>query len=235
MKYIKRILIILFLVIMISGCKVDYELKINKDLSVNEKVRASENTNRMRSRTNLDVNQSVKYLYKIYKLKDMEDDNYSVNSGTNITTVTVLNSYKDLDEYSEKFSNELFELDITNTKDNNKKITISQTDIIDSKASSRYVYDQINISVELPFEVIKTNASTVKGNKYSWIVSADSKELKEMYIEFDSKKEKDTVSFSFGKRSVSLKYELIFIGALILIIGIILAYVYIKNKKNNKM
>ena len=67
MKYIKKILIILFLVIMISGCKVTYELKINNDLSVNEKVVASENTNRMLSRTNLDLNQSVKYLYDIYK------------------------------------------------------------------------------------------------------------------------------------------------------------------------
>ena len=100
MKNIKKVLIILFFVIMISGCKVNYELQFNKDLSVNEKVTASENTNRMKSRTNLDINQSVSYLYKIYKTDSMGEDQYAITSANNTTTATINNSYKSIKEYS---------------------------------------------------------------------------------------------------------------------------------------
>ena len=47
MRYIKRILLILFLVIMISGCSVYYKIKINKDLSISDSVIVTENTDRM--------------------------------------------------------------------------------------------------------------------------------------------------------------------------------------------
>ena len=105
MKNIKKVLIILFFVIMISGCKVNYELQFNKDLSVNEKVTASENTNRMKSRTNLDINQSVSYLYKIYKTDSMGEDQYAITSANNTTTATINNSYNYWSKYYTNFSN----------------------------------------------------------------------------------------------------------------------------------
>ena len=58
MKRIKLV-IICFLILLTSGCTVDYNLKINEDLSVNETVQAKESTKRMNSKTNLKDRKSV--------------------------------------------------------------------------------------------------------------------------------------------------------------------------------
>jgi hypothetical protein len=235
MKYIKKILIILFLVIMISGCKVTYELKINNDLSINEKAIISENTNRLTSRTNLDVNQSVQYLYKIYKPDFMSDGSYSISSKYNDTYVTVNNTYSSIEDYSKKFSNDLFSL--YNSYDNKKHITIdiAQMDLLDSKATNRYVYDEIDVSIEVPFEVIDTNAEIVNGNIYKWHIKPDTNEYKSLYIEFNGERPKNTVSFSLGKKSFFVGYEWIILVAVVIAIVVALSIVYIKNKKNNRV
>ena len=236
MKYIKRIVLILFLVIMISGCSVDYSLKINKDLSINEKITASENTDRMKSRTNLDVNQSVRYLYNIYKREDMNDDSYSIISKDSNTAVTVNNSYKSIKEYSDKFDNDIFKQKNNYKDKKNVVIELDQTDLIDSKSTNRYVYDKINITIEVPFEVKESNADSVKGNRYTWYVSKDTKELKKIYIKFDGERVKNTVSFKFfSNNSVSVGYGYIVIGVIGLAIIIALLVINYNNKKNNKM
>ena len=235
MKYIKKILIILFLVIMISGCKVDYQLSINKDLSVSEKVVVSENTNRMKSRTNLDVDQSVNYLYKIYKNDSMKNDDYAITARGSTTEVTVNNNYKDISDFSSYFSNELFENISENHSKNDIIIDFEQNDLIDSKATNRYIYDEIDVTIELPFEVIKHNADLVDGNKYTWHIYSNTKKYKRIFLEFNGEKLKNNVSFSFGKSVININYIFIIIGFLIVIIGIIFGFLYVNNKKNNKI
>ena len=233
MKNIKKVLIILFFVIMISGCKVNYELQFNKDLSVNEKVTASENTNRMKSRTNLDINQSVSYLYKIYKTDSMGEDQYAITSANNTTTATINNSYKSIKEYSENFKTDIFEEKIVSDDKNHIRIEFEQYGLINTKASNRYVYDEIEVVMEVPFEVIDHNADRNVNNRYIWYVKADTDEYKNIMIEFDGNRPKNTAAIKFGDKAFSIGYEYIFIIVIVLAIVIALAIVYVKNKKNN--
>ncbi|MBR4830934.1 MAG: hypothetical protein IKZ96_04185 [Bacilli bacterium] len=235
MKYIKRVLIILFFVIMISGCKVNYELQINKDLSVNEKVTATENTNRMKSRTNLDISQSVSYLYKIYKTSYMGDDNYSIISADSTTSATVNNSYSSIEEYSKNFKTDIFEEKIVCKDKNHIRIEFDQFGLINTKASNRYVYDEIEVVIEVPFEVSDHNADKVVNNKYTWYVKADTDEYKNIMIEFDGNRPKNSAAIKFGDKAFSIGYEYLFIVAAVLAIIIVIVVVYIKNKKNNRM
>ena len=235
MKYIKKILIILFLIIMIYGCKVEYNLKINKDLSVNEKVTASENTDRLKSRTNLDVDQSVKYLYKIYKTSSMKDDGYSIVSADKNTSVVVNNSYNSFGDYISKFHADIFEVYYDNEDPKNTKIDISQYGLIDSKASNRYVYDQIDVTIEVPFEVVRNNADNVSGNKYTWYIKADSGENKHMILVFNSEKFKNSATISLGKKKIHVGYEYIFIILIIIALAAAAVVIYLRNKKNNRM
>ena len=64
MKNIKKIIFFSF-ILFLTGCSVNYKLTINKDSTINEKVVAKENTNRMKSKTNLDEKQSVTFLTNI--------------------------------------------------------------------------------------------------------------------------------------------------------------------------
>lgn len=233
MKYIKRVLIILFLILIVSGCRVNYDVKINKDLSINERVIASEKTDRLKSRTNLDINQSVSYLYKIYKTKNMGEDEYSITSADNTTSVVVNNSYNSIKEYSDNFKTDIFEE--SNIYEDNKHIIIdiNQNALINSKASNRYVYDEIEVTFELPFEVINNNADKVNNNKYTWYIKADSDEYKRILLEFNGEKVKNTALFNFGDKYFDIGYEYLVLVGAIVILGIIIFIVYLKNKKNN--
>ena len=235
MKYIKKILIILFLVVLVSGCKVTYNLKINKDLSVNETVIASENTNRMKSRTNLDVDQSIKYLYDIYKGRTMGDNNYSIVSSGATTEVSVNNSFKNLEDYTNNFRVNIFEEYNDYSDKSNIKLLYSQFNLIDSKATYRPVYDQIDVTIEVPFEVLENNADSVSGDKYMWTIKADAKEHKRIYIAFNGEKPKNTALFKFGKSKFNVGYEYLILGALIVVVGIAVLIIYLRNKKNNRM
>ena len=235
MKYIKRILIILFLVIMISGCKVEYDLKVNDDLSLSETVKITENTNRMKSRTNLDVEQSVKYLYDMYKLDFMGDKNYSISSSGNNTIVTVHNSYKDLEDYQNKFKNEIFVPYNEYEKKNHQVIKISQFKLIDTKASNRSIYDQIDVSIEVPFDVTNTTAEVTNGNTYKWTVKADDTEYKRIILEYNGNKPKNSVAFSFGDIAFHVGYEWIILVGVVVVVAVLLVYIYAKNKKNNRI
>lgn len=234
MRYIKRILLILFLVIMISGCSVEYKVKINNDLSVNDIVYVSETTDRLKSRTNMDVNQSVKYLYDIYKFKDMGDSDYSITSTSLTTRVAASNSYKDLEDFSNKYRCDITDKPLYYETKDTIHFEIAQTRYIDTKASTRLIYDSIDYTVEVPFKVTYHNADKVDGNIYSWHIKPDDTNLRRMIIEFNPGKTESEVSFMFGKKTVKVSYWWIFLIIFILIIFILILSAYIRNKKNNK-
>ena len=105
MKRIK-LLLVLFIVLFLSGCTVNYNLTINDDLSVNEKVEAKEITNRMRSNTGLDRKESVHYLYDMFDRKDIKTKlTYKSDSG--YTTGVVTGTHDSLEDYSESFKSDI--------------------------------------------------------------------------------------------------------------------------------
>lgn len=234
MRYIKRILLILFLVIMISGCSVEYNVKINKDLSVNDVVYISENTDRLKSRTNMDVNQSVKFLYDIYKFKNMGEKDYSITSSSYTTKVSASNSYRNLEEFAKTYRCDITDSPTYYESDGIIHLGITQTNYIDSSASSRPVYDDITFKIEVPFKVTYHNAEEVKNNQYIWHIKKDS-ELKTIKIEFDSKKIDNKMSFGFGKNKIDIAYGWILLVVFIVFIGIAILFTYTKNKKSNKI
>ena len=65
MKKIKYLLI-LFVVIFLTGCSVDYNLTINDDFSIKEEVVASEYTKTMEKKTNLRGENAINYLYEMF-------------------------------------------------------------------------------------------------------------------------------------------------------------------------
>ena len=238
MRYIKRILIILFLVIMISGCSVDYRVKINKDLSVNEKAIVSERTDRMKSRTNLDVNQSVKYLYDIYKYDSMSGNNYSILSSGYTTKVASNNSYKNIKEYADSFQCDITESMVYYETDDYVHIEIDQTRYIDSRASTRPVYDRITVTFEVPYKVTFNNADFVNGNEYTWYIKADSDDLARILLEFNPDKVGKAISlpsFGFGVSKVHIGYEILIIIIIIILVLVGVLFAYRKGKKNNRM
>ena len=65
MKKLKKF-IFLCLVLLLSGCSVEYDLTLNDDFTVSEKVVATEKTKRMEALTKQKGKQAVNYLYNMF-------------------------------------------------------------------------------------------------------------------------------------------------------------------------
>lgn len=230
MKKIK-LAIIGFLILLTSGCTVDYNLSINEDLSVSEIVEAKESTNRMNSKTNLKGEQAVKYLFDMFK-RDNEDIDLSSKEENGETIATATASHDSLETYTLNFSSDVFNEVTVTKKDNEVTLVAIQSKLLGGNSLRTLVYDELNVNINVPFNVIENNADKKEGNTYTWNIK-ESNELKTIKIVFDVKKEKNAANINIGKEVLNIKYEYIGLGILIAVISFIIIFVAIKNKKNN--
>lgn len=232
MKRIKKI-IVLLLIILLSGCTVDYNLTINDDSSVNEKVVAKEYTNRMKSKTGLDGKESVNYLYKMFDRKDLNTKINTKNSNyETISTVTAFHS--SLEDYSNNFTSDIFEKVNYKKKKNIVTLTYKQSQMLSTTSSRAPIYDKVTVNINVPFKVTDHNADSVNKDTYTWNIEKD-EDLRKIKISFDENNLKYKKSFNFGGLKFNVRNEILVIGAILFIGLIIASIVFINNRKNNKI
>lgn len=232
MKKIKRI-IILFIVILLSGCSVEYNLTINNDLSVNEKVIAKEYTQRMNANTGLNTDQSVSYLYEMFDREGIKSK-ISSNTDNQSTTATVTASHNSLEDYAENFTSDVIEKVNYSVNENSITLKFNQSEILSSTSSKSLIYDNIKINVIVPFKVTDHNAKSVNRDKYTWEINKD-QDLQEMKITFDKNDLKYGKRVSIGDKTYDIKYSYVILTVFLLIIAIIVGIVFVNNKKHNKI
>lgn len=230
MKKIKRLLI-LIVILIVSGCKVEYNVNINSDLSVNEKVVATELTKRLESYTGLDEKQAVNSLYEVFDRGNIETRmSYKDLNGDTIATVTA--SHDSLRDYVENFYSDIADVYMKEEED---KVTLTyiQTQKITDEYSKSVAYDEVEFKINLPFNVIDHNADKVRNNDYTWVIKKDA-DVRKMVITFDKEDLKGTQKIKIGDKSFNVGYQFIAFAVIGLIIIIIVIVVYVKNKKNNR-
>lgn len=226
-----KIFTIFCLLLFSTGCSVKYDLTINEDSSINEDVIAEEQTDRMEARTKLKGEQAINYLYNMFA---KDNDRYSLSSSdSNKTTeVTASATYENIDEYSSMFISDVFD-NINVTRDGDKvTLTTSQKKSLGGYDSTSLIYDEIEVNISVPFDVISENADSIKSNVYTWKIEKG-KKLKNIKITYVDKSEKDKATVSINNKKYNFKYEFIVLGGFITIILGIVIFVVINNKKNN--
>ena len=232
MKKIKIILLILVM-FLFSGCSVKYNLYINSDLSVNEEIKASENSSELKTLTGQDPKVAANSIYEYYKINGVKY-NMSTTSDSAETTSTVSTSFKSLEDYEEYFKSDIVkEVNLTK-KGNLITLEYKQDEPLSDYSSQSLVYDDVEVNIEVPFKVTKHNADSVKGNTYTWKISKDGG-LKNIKITFN---EKETINSKkinvLGFLEINVKYSVLYVVGVAVIILAIVLYVYRKNKINNK-
>ena len=230
MKKIK-IFIFLCLVLLLSGCSVEYDLTLNDDLTVSEKVVATEKTKRMEALTKQKGKQAVNYLYDMFK-RNGEDITLTSREDDYNTYATVITSHEDINDYASKFSSDVFD-NVNVTKDGNI-ITFSaeQKELLSSDTNYSLLYDDITVNITIPFEVTSNNADKVNGNTYTWNIKKDS-DYKTIEFSYKEGNKKDEVNINVNNETYNIHYGVVIAVGLVIIIGSIVLFVYIKNKKNN--
>lgn len=230
----KKILTLILLIFMVSGCSVE----VNLDISDN-KIKESNDITVLENAiyTKEILRTSFRDYIPIYAsdliVDTVPDQPFSDVLYYNKNTTDLGNGYRfnysydfDIDKYG----------DARTIKDGFRDYSYSyRNDIISlSTDNEGFIYfndypllEEVTVNIKTDYLVEENNADSVNGNTYTWVFNKDSK--KSIDIVIDTSKSGDRV---LGIVNVS---TVITIGVVIGIVLVILVLLLIKNKKNNKI
>lgn len=231
MKYLKKILFV-FIIFMLSGCSVEYNLYVNEDKTVSEKVYAEEKTNKLESLTRTKGDQAITYIYNMYK-REGEDINLSNQSSKDTTKVLATTYHNNIEEYTSKFTSDVVKKANVTKSDSVVTLLLNQNQKLDSDESYSLIYDSIKVNINIPFKVLEHNADAVSGNTYTWNINRNS-DLKNIKISYDEEKIRNKTSIKINDKTFNINYGIIAGSVIIVLVLLISLFVYINNKKHNK-
>ncbi len=233
MKY-KKILLVICMLFIMSGCSIKYEIEITKDLNINEKLYIKENndvfakvgtTNKIYIPTMTETYRNNDK-YKSYEIKE----EYNIDQ----SGITATKNNKTLEEYqlNNGVKKTLFGFIVL--KEEKNQITFSATDyrgeqLFNDSDRGDFEYEDVELEIKLPFEVKEHNSDKYDEEKgiYTWYFDKNTRE-KEVKIVFNKK-------ISLKKqiiRKIKEYWYLLAIIPALLLIGLIML---IRHKRVNKI
>ena len=229
MKKIKSIILI-FVIVFLTGCTVEYDLSINEDNSISEKVIATENTQKMESLSKSKGDRAVAYLYNIYKRDDVSDIKSTKKDKDTVAVVT--KSHTNIDEYANDFTSDIFERVEVTKKDGVTSFSASQNKMLGGTSSYAPLYDEVVVKVRIPYVVVDSNADSVNRDVYTWNISKN-QGLKTINFSYKEGNKKNALNVKINDKTYNINYGIIVLSGIIVLLLIIFIIVSIKNKKNN--
>ncbi len=223
----RRILFILsFILIFCAGCTANYNVVINKDGTVEEKLYAYEKEEFFQQYPKSSKGLVISYILEPY-LDKLNENNYTVENNITETNagVNITKKYSSFEDYvKNSIIYNQFTDEIKYDK-NGKKETISLTGNFCHSDQNQEIIpvDNGSIAITVPYKVDEQNADKVNETSYLWNFDEDDDE-REIKISFDSSKD---ANYSYLP-IIGLISVLIFI----LILGFIL-YNNLNNKRKN--
>lgn len=231
--------LIFCLLILLTGCSVDYDLTITNKEKINEKMTIYVNNDEILSSYS-SVDEYLDYYSNLYKTNQgYEDYKITTKKGKVNSYFKVENNYKNLDEYvsSLSFKSMFTSADIERIG-KYVSFTTSKNAYLESVKNGNVVseedqYEDFKISIKFYNEVTASNAEEVdeKNNIYTWIVSEDS-ETDYIYFKIGPKVKYNILISDYILNNLA---TIVIISSSTLIIGGIILFVYIKSKKNNEV
>jgi len=234
----KKLILVVFIIFLVTGCAdVDYNLEIDKDLTVIENVNMSATREYF---NNYYMNLPITVVKGFYNneewMKPLKDNNYFYELRENNTpypSVFASKKYNSLDEYinNTAYKNQSFDDMSVTMKDNLVTISAKEfnqylPDDSDGSMDGKNLPSKLKVNIKLPFVVTKSNADSInkKTNTYTWTINENTEE-KEINITFDKTR---TYIYNLSWYISLSIIIIIIIVAIILIIRAIR-----KNKLNN--
>lgn len=219
----KKIVVLIIFLFLVTGCSVEYKLTINEDLSIIEKAKLTGTSDFFANYYKTTKTNVLKSYIDIYE-STLKENNYSYELiKDNTPYVDVEKKYDNIKMYTEEsiLINNYFE-EVKYTENGNiKRIETSGYD----KGSSddnrdRFYLREISISIKCPYKVKDHNAKKVdeKTNTYIYELNNDGDKI---ILEFDSSKKYNPNG---------TLYQIVIVMGIIVIAGWLT--VLIINKKN---
>lgn len=224
MKKIKLILLIV-IAFAVTGCEAHYNLTITKTGMKESVDFLYNNTPENKSILKDYLDNDYMAYYNMNNRKSYHYDKKEINKddtiGMNLTYTYLIDDLKK----SSLLDSCYYKKSVIRTKD---EIVLST----DGKAMCFYkdqdkLLDKLIINITTDLNVVENNADKVNGNTYTWIIDDTNFQNKPVNMKINLK-ETEEKSFAWG--------IILIIAGIIIISGIsALIFVYIKNRKNNKL
>ena len=221
----KKILVILLICFLFTGCTANVNINIDKNNSVTEEVLLSQNIAELEG----------------YGVSRYVDDEYEIRLGSNNLPNYKVDILDDNENIMRKYSNSynniciLFKESVF--KDYFDDITCTESnDTYEVVASSKYLssgeneLQSLSLNITLPDKAVSSNANEVNENTYTWKFDDEKESKLELKIKKYSNK---TIDKQKGyKNSKDTKLSIAIIILLILVIAFICKILYDKYKSN---
>jgi len=229
----RKILALIIMIFLLTGCSVNYNLTINEDLTINEEVNmtgTSEFFSVYNKTSKLNV---IKMMLDTDDKTLLENNNYSISIVEDDTPyVKASKTFDDIVDYTNNnvFFKQYFDKIDYSINGDVVKITTSGFNPNDPEDPGRYYVRDLNITITSKYKVLEHNASSVnkKTNTYHWTIKDTTEDFE--------------LLFSFDNKTKFNPYINMYIGIVISIIVIIVTWVVVwyldkndkKKKKKNK-
>lgn len=217
-KKIKYI-VISVLLLLVTGCSGNYNVKINEDMSVNEELYLTiENKEGLYQKT-----------LKIFNDNNVKEKDYEVILSDDNLKITYNASYNSIEEYilNSKVYHQLIDNIELNKSNNyvdlyvNEKLKLSNSNM-KQNGTNLTDLDVLQVNIENPFEVNFSNAELVTDNVYTWTIKNGDIEKK---IQMQFKPSLDIFPYR----------QVIVLSVVIICFVIIGVSIYIRYKKSQKI
>lgn len=233
MKY-KRILLIISLLFIVSGCSVKYEIEITKDLKVNEKLILTEN-NKTFIQNGTTNKLYISTMAETYRNNDRYKS-YEINEEYNKeqSGIEAAKKNSSLSDYqlNNGVKKTLFGFIVL--KEEKNQVNFLATDyrgerFFEEADAAELKYEDVQVDIKLPFEVQEHNSDKYDEEKgiYTWYFNKNTKD-KEIKLVFNKK-------ISFKKQIIRLLKQNWYLFMIIPVLLLLVLLIFIRHKRVNKI
>ncbi len=231
-----KFLLILTLILLCSGCKVEYTLEIHDDLSISESVLATEDAAFYEAYPYASVRTVIGYILTP-NLEYLNENHFVVEEliQSDEAGVMIKNKYQNLEEYHNisKMPFQYNYVDGLKYQVNGDEVTLSIMGNFQKAEQDQlagYNIDEATVNLVVPFDVISHNADRYNEDThtYSWDFDEENSS-KEMMITFDTTKKAAENKEDFPYVIVGI------VVVALLIVGIIVVNMIQKNRLRNSI
>ena len=227
----KKILLIVVSLLLLSGCTVNYNLKVDKDFKVKEELNLSVEKDKFEigydkpedGVKDIFDNINTTLTYKLY--------DYNTSRKSKKINTVFSKEYVSVEDYSnseflKNVNGKAERYDYTKNGKTNKvfqvMINYDFFDFINTKKYSSIAMDEFKLNITFPYKVIESNADSVKGNVLTWNLK-ELRTARSFYIEYD-----ENIEVKEKNNKV-----LIIIACAILIVSVFLIIIFFRKKTKN--
>ena len=222
----KKLLFVFLIVILLTGCKAKYSLKINKDGSVEETLVATEPPEYFDAYSHTSVGKVISYVITPY-IDILNEKKYEVNNIVNVNTDSGATVKKKYSSFKEYIGNSVIYSQFTdkiNYEENGDTVNISIKGRF-SASTQNQAYVPVKdgkITITVPYKVLDNNADHVNGNEYTWIVENNKGQEKEIRLSYTKSK----------LRNLDFNYSAIIVIVIIIVVCFV-GLVFFNKFKNS--